>query len=266
MPNTSPAQLGQLSAGIAHEINNPNSVIMCSGQILNDIWEDAAKVLLRHYAEYGDFLLGGRPFSESASKVNDTIKAVIRCSRRIDDIVVNLKDYAGNRKTAVNEYFNLNTAVMNALLITAGLTKKHTDRLMTDLCSDLPPVHGSVSAIEQVVVNLLTNAVYALPDRTHGIHVSTAWEPSSGKVVLKVKDEGLGMTEDVRNKIYEPFFTTRFDSGGTGLGLSIAHTIVSNHGGLLDLESEPGSGTVARLELPAAEVDSPSEERGEHQG
>jgi|GEM_PF-1530937 len=248
------AQLGQLSAGIAHEINNPNNVIMCNSQLLEDVWNDAERVLLKYYSEHGDFLLAGRDFSEASGTVAETIRNITGCSRRISDIVTNLKDYAGQRNLAVMENFSINSAVADALMIASGLLKQLTDRFVVDMAADLPPVNGSRAAIEQVAVNLITNAVQSLPQKSCGLYISTSLDAGSKWVILEVRDEGGGMTEEVLSRIYDPFFTTRIDTGGTGLGLSIAQTIVNNHGGFLDIRSEPGKGTIARLGLPAVSV------------
>jgi polar amino acid transport system substrate-binding protein len=107
---------------------------------------------------------------------------------------------------------------------------------------------GSQQKIEQVLVNLLTNACHAIRERTQRIEVRT-WH-TDGCVVFSVKDEGEGIAPNDLKRITEPFFTTKRDSGGTGLGLSVSSNIVKNHGGTMEFASEPGSGTVATVRLP----------------
>jgi signal transduction histidine kinase len=106
--------------------------------------------------------------------------------------------------------------------------------------------------IEQVIINLLLNALQSLPDRKSGVKLTTFHDANSGTVNIKVRDEGAGMSKEVLERITEPFFTTKLTSGGTGLGLSISYSIVREHGGTLEFSSEPGHGTSAEIKLPSA--------------
>ena len=115
---------------------------------------------------------------------------------------------------------------------------------------DLPPVMGSARRLEQVVINLLNNALQALPSNRHGVRVSTRLVPETGEVELCVEDEGVGMSPEVLERIKEPFFSTRLDSGGLGLGVSICRSIVQEHKGTLEFESMVGKGTRAIVRLP----------------
>jgi polar amino acid transport system substrate-binding protein len=99
-------------------------------------------------------------------------------------------------------------------------------------------------------VNLLTNALEALPDRGHAVRVTTACDPAAGGVVLEVRDEGVGMPPEYLARVCDPFFTTKHESGGTGLGLAITASLVRVHGGRLSFASEPGQGTCARVTWP----------------
>jgi polar amino acid transport system substrate-binding protein len=104
--------------------------------------------------------------------------------------------------------------------------------------------------MEQVVVNLITNALESLPSRQAGIVLSTSIDAETGDVVLSVHDEGRGMDKDVLEQSTEPFFSTRKEKGGTGLGLYISRMIVHEHGGLFHIASEPGVGTLVTVTLP----------------
>ena len=101
------------------------------------------------------------------------------------------------------------------------------------------------------MVNLVMNAIQALPDETRGIEVSTRVDRETGRVEVRVRDEGVGMSPEVMKHIAEPFFSTKLDAGGLGLGLSISASIVRDHHGTLDFQSEVGKGTTARLSFPA---------------
>jgi signal transduction histidine kinase len=94
------------------------------------------------------------------------------------------------------------------------------------------------------------NSLQALPNKNCGVWISASLIKKSGFVLISVKDEGVGMTKDVIERATEPFFTTRLDRGGTGLGLSISYSIIKEHGGSLEFESEPGKGTTVSVQLP----------------
>jgi polar amino acid transport system substrate-binding protein len=114
----------------------------------------------------------------------------------------------------------------------------------------LPPVPGSFQRLEQVIINLLQNACQALTDRTRGIFISTALADKGDHVVVRVQDEGAGITAEDLARIREPFFTTKQESGGLGLGLSISARIVEEHGGTMRFTSQPGAGTTVEISLP----------------
>jgi hypothetical protein len=243
--------IGTLASGIAHEINNPNNYILSNAQFLTDMWQDLKVVLQEYAAEYGDFSLGGLPYREAVEDLPRLIEGMAEGAHRIKSIVTNLKDFARQEETPLHRPMDLNKAIEAALVILANKIKKHTDHFFCNLAPDLPPVKGHFQKIEQVIINLVINALQALPEKRLGIYLSTTWEAASRQVLLKIRDQGEGMPEDIRNRILEPFFTTRQKTGGTGLGLSICYAIVSEHQGILDFDSQPGRGTTVTLSLPA---------------
>jgi signal transduction histidine kinase len=111
--------------------------------------------------------------------------------------------------------------------------------------------------VEQIVVNLLTNALEALPDRKHGVTVTTAFDAAERSVLLEVRDEGVGIPPEHLARVCDPFFTTKHDSGGTGLGLAITSSLVRVHGGRLTFASEPGKGTCVCVTFPCPEEEPP---------
>ena len=106
-------------------------------------------------------------------------------------------------------------------------------------------------------MNLLTNALEALPDRRHGVTVSTAFDSVERAVLLEVRDEGVGIPPEHLARLCDPFFTTKHESGGTGLGLAITSSLVRVHGGRLTFASEPGKGTCARVTFPCPDEEQP---------
>jgi polar amino acid transport system substrate-binding protein len=114
----------------------------------------------------------------------------------------------------------------------------------------LPVVKGNAQRIEQVVINLLLNACQALPNPECGILLATAYDRQTHAVVLRLSDQGSGIAPEHIPHLTDPFFTTKREIGGTGLGLSVSASIVKEHGGTLEFESTPGSGTIVTLTIP----------------
>lgn len=243
--------VGTLASGIAHEINNPNNFIIFNSGLLTEIWNDAEMLLEGHYRQHGDFSLGGLPYREVREVVPELLCGIADGSRRIKGIVNNLKDFSRVDRAGLDGKFDVNRAVQVACSILKNQIVKYTDNFLMECAAGLPLIRGSAQRIEQVVINLILNAMHALPDKSCSVHVSTGIDSGSGDVFIKIRDEGIGMTKDVLDRVMEPFFTTKTSSGGTGLGLSISYTIVREHNGTLDFASEPGSGTTATLILPA---------------
>ncbi len=113
-----------------------------------------------------------------------------------------------------------------------------------------PPVKGAARRIEQVVINLLSNACQAVPNQDCAISLSTAYNPAANEVHIMVQDEGVGIPPEAVSQITDPFFTTKRDTGGTGLGLSISRQIVESHGGVLVFSSAGNRGTLVTVTLP----------------
>jgi signal transduction histidine kinase len=243
--------LGLLVSGVAHEINNPNNYVMANSRLLANVWQDALKVLREYYRENGDFMVGGIPFSIANENSTQLFTGIIDGSSRINDIVSNLKDFARQDRSMAGGDVDINRIITSAVTILHHQLIKHTDRFHLDLQENLPSVKGSSQQLEQVVINLLMNACQALPDKRSGIWVTTGYDESSGQVNVTVRDEGLGMPATIHDRVLEPFFTTKLDSGGTGLGLSISQSIVKEHNGSLEFTSDPGTGTTFSVKIPA---------------
>lgn len=244
------AAIGTLASGIAHEINNPNNFILSNAQFISDIWPEVNRILTRYAEENGEFHLGRLPFTEAAAFIPKMLDGLVEGSNRINRIVTGLKDFARQEKTRADQSVNINRVVEAALSILHNQIRKHTDSFQCILAENLPAVTGSFQQLEQVIVNLTMNALQALPDRECGVFISTSYAQSIGEVIITVRDEGVGMPEEVRQAIFDPFFTTKLDSGGTGLGLSICFSIVKEHGGIIECESEEGCGSTFLVRLP----------------
>jgi len=245
--------LGTIVSGVAHEINNPNSFIMSNAYLLNDIWKDAFSILAVHHQNEGDFLLGGIQFSELKDVMPKLLEGITEGTERIRNIIDGLKKFARSEPSDIYEKADMNQVIKNAVNILTPHIKKCTTNFHMICKEDIPQVRGNVQQLEQVVINLIMNALQALPERENNVWVSTEHDRRAGCVMVKISDEGVGISADIIDRITEPFFTTKIETGGTGLGLSISYAIVNEHRGSLDFRSKPGKGTTATVRLPVYE-------------
>ena len=244
------AALGILVSGVAHEINNPNGLILLNMPVMMEAFRDAEPILEEYYQSHGDFDLGGLRYSRMREVLPKLMQQMQEGSRRVKLIVEDLKDFARQQEPGQVSEVDLNETVRAALRLLANLIEKSTSHFSVNYGEGLPLVRGSAQRIEQVIVNLVVNACQALPGPDRAIALATFVAADQNMVVLEVRDQGSGITPEHLPHLTDPFFTTKRESGGTGLGLSVSSGIVKEHGGALTFESAPGKGTTARLALP----------------
>jgi len=242
--------LGVLVSGIAHEINNPNNFIMVNTPILKQAWQDVMPILEKYYLDNGDFGIAGLPFSEIKDEIPQLISGIEEGSRRIQRIVADLRDYARIDSGKLDRSVNINNIVKRAVTLINNMIKKSTDKFSATYESDIPLIKGNPQRLEQVVINLIQNACQALSSRDQAVCVSTLYDKQKQNVVIEVRDEGIGIDQGTREKIMDPFFTTKRAGEGTGLGLAVSEKISREHGGWIEVSSSKGKGSVFRLVLP----------------
>lgn len=245
------SSLGTLVSGVAHEINNPNNFIMFNASMLADIWSDSDRILNDYYLGKGEFLLGGIPYPEVGTATAKLIEGISEGAQRIKNTVEDLKDYARQDRSSPDQQVDLNQAVLKAVSILSPRIRKHSGAFHLELGESLPKTLGNPQQIEQVIINLLLNALDALESRERSVTITTS-ATETDRVQVTVRDEGSGMDAETLKMILNPFFTTKSEASGTGLGLYISQMIAREHRGRLLFESEPGKGTSATLELPQA--------------
>jgi PAS domain S-box-containing protein len=243
--------LGILVSGVAHEINNPNNSIILNVPLLSRMWYDARVILDQYMEEHGDFLLGNLRYSFARERVPHLFSGVIASSKRIKHIVQDLKNYARQGSTVMNEVIDINGVLKAAALLLDNQLQKATDSLEICCGFGIPHFRGNFQKIEQVVINVLQNACEALDDKTQAIRIRTGFDQRRGLVWLEVADEGQGIPADDLPHVTDPFYTTKRACGGTGLGLSISSRIMQEHGGELTIHSRRGEGTSVTLTFPA---------------
>ncbi len=248
--------LALLSAGVAHEINTPNNAVLRNVPILKEIWSSLDVVVERLHREESGFSLRGFGYDDLKRDIPDMLGDLYMGAQDIKKIVEGLKDYAGAPSDASAPCpIDVNDSVRYAVRLLKHSITVSTERFALILPDGLPPVRADRLKLTQVVVNVLENALQALPDRSRGVRVETAAIEQPGGIVsvlVKVADEGTGMTPETLASVFHPFFTTKRDRGGSGLGLAVASGIVHDMAGSIDFSSIPGTGTEATIRIPAA--------------
>ena len=218
--------VGQLAAGIAHEMNTPLGTIIGYAQMLR---EDLAQK---------------RP----AANIED-IDEIIGQAGRCRDLVKNLLNFS-RRSTTGKTKGDINDIVRRILSLIEHDFEMKGMRVHIDLDARVPSLFANDNEIAQVVLNLANNAADSMPDGGD-LYISTRYNESSDEIEIVVRDTGHGITEADRTHIFEPFFTTKEVGKGTGLGLSISYKIVQDHSGSIDFDTLTGQGTTFRVRLPA---------------
>lgn len=247
------AALGTLSSGIAHEINNPTNFILANAQMVHDAWQDIDLVLAGYAREQGECSLGGFTLGEAREILPKLLSGIIEGGQRIRNILNELRQFAREEKAPLDQQVSVNQVLEKAIAMLQSQIRNHTSRFQFVPDPENSAILGSFQQLEQVVINLVMNALQSLPDRESRVAVSLYCEQPGQQVVIEVRDEGLGMTPETLKQIFDPFFTTKLESGGTGLGLSICYSIVKQHRGTIEVQSEPGSGSCVFVRLPRCE-------------
>ena len=245
------AALGQVVAGVAHEINNPNSFITYNIPILEETWHIFAPILKEYGNRHPDWRNSNMTLSELCEDMGEIIKAIKIGSDRITRVVDNLKEFARADAGEAFKPVNVNEVVEKTMLIVGGQVRKSAVDIQINLSDELPLVNGHFQKLEQVVANILVNAAQAIPIREKGkIIINTRYLKHPDCILIEVEDNGMGMKTDVLDRIFEPFFTSRRNSGGTGLGLSVSYGLIQEHKGKICVHSKIGIGSRFMIFLP----------------
>lgn len=229
--------MGIMASGVAHEINNPNTFILTNAQLLDDAWKNMTGILDSYCQEKGDFRIGKIAYSDFKNSVPTVCARIIDGSRRIKRIVEELRHFSRKDSKPVTQQLHLNEVIRSAEILLANMIKNSTHNFVKELDETIPCIRGSSQRLEQVVINILQNSCQALTDPSQQIFISTSFDSSTGEVILICRDQGVGINEKELKYVYDPFFTTKRETGGSGLGLSISSTIVSEHQGSMDTNS-----------------------------
>ena len=219
------AAVGEMAAGIAHELNNP----------------------LTSVTGFAELALEGMP---EGSETHTDLEMVLREALRARDVVRRLLDFA-RQSESTRSRASLNNVIEDVVALSRHLIHTSAVELSLDLEEELPWTSVDVNQMKQVLLNLVHNALQAMPDGGEmEIKTKTASRHHRDWVIVSVRDTGVGIPQLEQARIFEPFYTTKGNQGGTGLGLSVTYGIVTDHGGQIDVESQPGAGSKFTVWLP----------------
>ncbi len=223
------AAIGQLAAGIAHEINNPLATISTCLEGIRDRVE-----------------IQKREIEEKTPWVNDYLQrinqSVYRCKSIIDKLLI-----FSRPSRNVKQKFDLNKIIDDTISVVSLRAKKEKKKIRTNLSSRPIFVFGDPNQLGQVFLNILINGLDAIQE---GGNILIETGADDNLAVVKITDDGIGIGSDDLPRIFEPFFTTKPPNKGTGLGLSISQQIIEEHGGAIHIQSKKGEGTVVEIRLP----------------
>jgi len=226
------AKIGQLTAGVAHELNEPLGNILGFAQL-------SVKT------------------DNLSNQVHSDLDNIIKAALHAREIIKKLMFFS--RQTPPKEmHVNLNRLIEDGMYLFGARCAKNGISVNKRLCHDLPAIKADISQLQQVFTNLIVNAIHAMPDEGE-LNIETIFDQQA--VYLIVTDSGVGMAAETLKQIFLPFFTTKDVNQGTGLGLSVAHGIVQAHGGAIEVESRIGIGTKFKICFPLKR-EAPTREEG----
>jgi len=231
--------LGELLAGVSHELNNPLSVVVGQALLMRETATDAKT-------------------AERARKIGE---AADRCARIVRTFLAMARQQPSEMRPV-----DVNATIETALEVTGYMLRTADIDVSLELTPLVPPILADADQLNQVVTNLIVNGQHALAgaERPHRLRLMTSHDRRTDRVIVKVSDNGKGVPDSVASRIFEPFFTTKEVGHGTGLGLAITHRIVEAHGGGIELEKTPGGGATFVLSFPAHNL--PARQQGSAAG
>lgn len=232
------AAVGQVAAGIIHEVGNPIAAVSGMVDVIDDLAANP-----------------GEDREASDQQIREFLKLIREHTERLTLIIREIADFTHPKPTEP-QILDINELIRSVARLLQFERRWRNVEIKLDLDVTIPALMGKADQLTQVVMNLLINALDACleaPDRAPEIEVTT--RDDGGQIILSVSDNGVGMSDEVKEHAFNAFYTTKPVGKGTGLGLSLCHSIVSGHGGTINLLSESGSGTTVRVELPVESQD-----------
>jgi signal transduction histidine kinase/ActR/RegA family two-component response regulator len=243
--------LGTLVAGVAHEINNPINLIMYNIPLLQKIWADFMPVLKERQQMAPNQTFGGFDYDFLADNLVQLIADMELAAHRVAKTVSDLKGFSRQSNVADKTPLQINSAVKNAMRLAQTTLRKSAVEINLQLGRDLPDIDGNLQSIEQIILNIVINAVQAIDHAQGKLEVTTGLRQRDGRVYIRITDNGRGISPTISDKIFLPFITDKQAEGGTGLGLSVSYSLVKAHEGEIIFDTTPGQGSSFTVFLPS---------------
>lgn len=245
------ASLGMLISGIAHEINNPNNFITFNIPILRDYVCELMRIADAYAANHPDYELFGMTYSEFREDIFNLIENIEHGTGRIDGTVRKLQEFSRKKDNEDRRLADVEEIVRKAVALCGSQIGRMVKTFEVEMAPGLPLMLTDADALEQVLINILINASQAADKEESRIILRVAggasWE---NRVIIEIVDNGAGMDQATKDGIFKPFFTTKPRGKRTGLGLYIANNLIESLGGAIEVESEPGGGSLFRIIIP----------------
>ncbi|MCU0573811.1 MAG: PAS domain S-box protein [Syntrophobacteraceae bacterium] len=249
LQNEKLASLGLVTSGIAHEINNPNSFIYFNLPILRSYLEGLLPIVDEHAALHPEFEVLNIPYADLREDLFRLLENMEQGSQRISKTIGVLKSFVRKRDLVGMQPVDLKQLADKVVALCHTELRHKISSFEILVTENLPPMVSDPEALEQVLLNLLINAIHACDKPDSYVSLSGRYDRKAG-FIIEITDNGSGIEEAAREKIFDPFFTTKSSSEGTGLGLYICHNHVTSLGGRIEVESKVGEGTTFRVVLP----------------
>jgi len=242
--------LGTLVAGVAHEINNPINLIMYNLPLIQKIWSDLLPVLMEKKERVPHQKFGGFTYEFLEDNLTQLVADMDMAANRVAKIVSDLKNFSKQSNVAEKSTMQVNAAVKNAMRLAQTTLRKSGVRIQPDLDENLPLIKGNLQSIEQIILNIIINAIQAIDHMDGIIRITTGFQRKDARVCLQITDNGSGISDAIADKLFLPFVTDKQAEGGTGLGLSVTYGLVQAHGGDISFETREGNGTTFTVLFP----------------
>jgi len=245
------ASLGILVSSIAHEINNPNSFVTFNIPILREYLEELIDIADQYAENQTDLELFHMTYPEFRKDVFNLIDNIEHGASRISTFVANLREFSQSNGNRQKVMLDLRVVVDKVLSICRSQIKNRVKFFEMDLSADLPPAYADEYSLEQVLLNLIMNAVQAADKKDSFIKLSAhSGQHWRDRTIIEVSDNGCGIDKKTIGRIFDPFFTTKAAAEGTGLGLYVCHNLIQSLAGTIDVRSEVGKGSTFIVSLP----------------
>ncbi|GAB6182759.1 sensor histidine kinase [Thermodesulfovibrio hydrogeniphilus] len=234
-----------VTSSISHEIDNICNFMVNNLRIVLQAWDDVFKLIKEYEKENGEFIVGGISSSEIDKVIPKLMMSLIEGIHRISDRMYDFKKYIKEGFISQASLVDVNEIIRRVINVLNYHISMYTDKFCLQLGESLPKIKVNIQKLEQVIVNLLTNAMQSLPNKKKAIQIFTGTK--GNRVFIEIRDEGVGISKNLMPHIFEPFFSTK---GSSGLGLYLSKSIIEEYGGEIIINSEENIGTSVKIYFP----------------